>query len=396
MTMCTVAMAQISVSWTKSISGQKITGISGLYTVSTSGFNYEIHSWDATGNHTKLTQGTIFESPKVLSFNDKILLSGGQGESVKIMNSTGVVLIDTVVNAHLSIFQMEGRIQYFHTGNSLVRVAYTTQPGQSGTYSTKVETFTDNLVLTNSVEYVGMRFTSVSGNFLAGNMNGKGKLLVISDTSISKEFTSAITGITEKDGNLFVLADKLYKFDNQLVEVWNKSITGSAVQFIGDKPVVFNGSTAVLYDNLFTSSLFTLTVSQVGMVGINATSDAIYLATGSSLSKIVLGSSPDGIEDLLDESSIILYPNPTTSQITITGADNVQREIINTAGQTLVSTNHNTIDVSFLPAGLYFCRIDGLLTRQFVKRWPISIYPNPAVQRGFFISKNLTGEKFWL
>jgi len=282
------------------------------------------------------------------------------------MNSTGTVIVEKIILASLSIYNIESQTQYFYTGSKLARVTYTTKPGPSNQYSTKVETFTDSLNVISSVEYVGMQFTGVSGDFLAGNLSGQGKVVSITGTS-TKNFTSPITGITVKGSDVYVLADKLYKLTNQLIETWNKPVQGTNLNFIADKAVIFNGTSAILYDSLFTSSMFTLTVSQFGLVGISSTTDAIYLATASSLSKIVLGLSPDGIEDIWNESSIILYPNPTIDQIKIKGVDDVQIEILNANGQLLTATNKTTIDVSFLPAGVYFCRIDGQLTKQFIK-----------------------------
>jgi len=377
LTMCAVISSGqnvISVNWTKSISGQKITGYSQQYTASvptnitTIPYAYEIHSWDAAGNHTKVAEGTTNQLPKVLSFNGKILVNKGQSESVKVMTASGAVIVEKVLPTTLPTSCLSSETQYFYTGSKLVRATYTITPAPSSEYSTKVEVFTDSLALISSKEFIGMHFIGVSGDFLAGNVNGVGKVVSITGTS-TKDFTAPITGLTAKGSDIYVLADKLYKFDSQLTEIWNKSAQGTNLEFIADKAVIFNGTSAILYDSTLASSLFTLNVSQIAMVGLNATSDAIYLATGSSLSKIILGSSPDGIEDILDESSIVLYPNPTIDQISIKGVDDVQIEIMNATGQTLISTNqNNNIDVSSLPAGLYFCRIEGQLTRQFIKK----------------------------
>ncbi|PQJ13103.1 hypothetical protein CJD36_005005 [Flavipsychrobacter stenotrophus] len=67
-----------------------------------------------------------------------------------------------------------------------------------------------------------------------------------------------------------------------------------------------------------------------------------------------------------------LYPNPVTGVLTITSPFSLEQVvIINFIGKIMVSVipakNKATIDVSSLPAGIYFARINGMVVRKFVK-----------------------------
>ncbi|NJK82621.1 MAG: T9SS type A sorting domain-containing protein [Saprospiraceae bacterium] len=70
-----------------------------------------------------------------------------------------------------------------------------------------------------------------------------------------------------------------------------------------------------------------------------------------------------GLDDLLvKEPYFQIYPNPASNQFTISGALNLhQIEILNAKGQILQTIlpngNLHTIDISALPAGLYFLRL---------------------------------------
>ena len=67
-----------------------------------------------------------------------------------------------------------------------------------------------------------------------------------------------------------------------------------------------------------------------------------------------------------------LYPNPTTTSLTITSGDKISSiAISNLVGQTVYRHQYNTenvqIDVSNLPPGIYFIKINGTEVRKFVK-----------------------------
>ena len=72
-------------------------------------------------------------------------------------------------------------------------------------------------------------------------------------------------------------------------------------------------------------------------------------------------------------STFIIYPNPATTQLTIqsTGQPINEITITNLLGQKVYTRNYGTekvqVDVSGLPAGVYFIKINGTEVRKFVK-----------------------------
>ncbi len=72
------------------------------------------------------------------------------------------------------------------------------------------------------------------------------------------------------------------------------------------------------------------------------------------------------------QNIIVIYPNPATTEITITAPDMINTLIItNLVGQTIFNQKTNTqqveVDVSGFPAGVYFVKINGSEVRRFVK-----------------------------
>ena len=70
---------------------------------------------------------------------------------------------------------------------------------------------------------------------------------------------------------------------------------------------------------------------------------------------------------------VMVYPNPTTNQITISADETISNiTITNFLGQTVYSNQYNAtqvqVDVADLPAGVYIIRLNGPATRKFVKQ----------------------------
>lgn len=67
-----------------------------------------------------------------------------------------------------------------------------------------------------------------------------------------------------------------------------------------------------------------------------------------------------------------LYPNPTTGQVTILGQDLQTAEVINTLGQCVATAKGEgerlTVDISNLPAGIYFVNVTDGEGRKCVKK----------------------------
>jgi hypothetical protein len=70
--------------------------------------------------------------------------------------------------------------------------------------------------------------------------------------------------------------------------------------------------------------------------------------------------------------SIGLYPNPTTTSLTISSSEKITTiSIANLLGQTVYTDNYNSnrvqVDVSALPTGVYFIKVNGTEVRKFLK-----------------------------
>ena len=81
---------------------------------------------------------------------------------------------------------------------------------------------------------------------------------------------------------------------------------------------------------------------------------------------------PGAVREVKQQSAFDLYPNPTTTSLTIVASAKIEQVIISDIlGQTVFSYNYKTeevqIDVSDLPSGVYFVKVNGSEVRKFVK-----------------------------
>jgi len=70
---------------------------------------------------------------------------------------------------------------------------------------------------------------------------------------------------------------------------------------------------------------------------------------------------------------IELYPDPARTALTISAAERISSVVVtDLAGHRLLNVSNNTekaiIDVSALPDGVYLVRINGSVTKKFVKQ----------------------------
>ena len=65
---------------------------------------------------------------------------------------------------------------------------------------------------------------------------------------------------------------------------------------------------------------------------------------------------PDGIEE--NQISIAVYPNPTTDFVHVVTCNGASVQMFNAVGQLVLSTEETDINVSELPKGVYFVRVD--------------------------------------
>jgi hypothetical protein len=74
------------------------------------------------------------------------------------------------------------------------------------------------------------------------------------------------------------------------------------------------------------------------------------ITASSSLATLIIND-----DDLLD--NIRVFPNPTMDYINIMSPDTYNAEIFNAAGQKLISTDKNKIDIRSISNGNYFLKI---------------------------------------
>jgi len=117
------------------------------------------------------------------------------------------------------------------------------------------------------------------------------------------------------------------------------------------------------------------TVDSTGLVtGISTGIATISYTFGCIVSTIVTVLPPVSVPTLstTNESGFGIYPNPTTTSLTITTTNKITSiTITNLLGQTLYSQQYNSpqvqVDVSTLPTCMYLIRINGTEVRKFVK-----------------------------
>ena len=80
----------------------------------------------------------------------------------------------------------------------------------------------------------------------------------------------------------------------------------------------------------------------------------------------------DGLEESQASVFATLHPNPTNGQVTITGKDLKTAEVFNTLGQRIATAQGEgeqmTVDISALPAGVYFVNVTDKDGRKCVRK----------------------------
>ena len=75
------------------------------------------------------------------------------------------------------------------------------------------------------------------------------------------------------------------------------------------------------------------------------------------------------VEELSAATRFKIYPNPTSETLTIQSDEPINLvEVINTAGQVLLTSKHQAIDISQLQNGIYHLWINKQSTLSFIKQ----------------------------
>ena len=119
---------------------------------------------------------------------------------------------------------------------------------------------------------------------------------------------------------------------------------------------------------------------QINELEINNTTDMLYAGSyGRGLWVSPLVAPVIGVDDRISESTVSIHPNPATNEVTITLPETIEAEVrvFDISGKLLIFhadafiANNYTLDVSALPAGAYFIRLNteaGTVTKKLLKK----------------------------
>ena len=96
-------------------------------------------------------------------------------------------------------------------------------------------------------------------------------------------------------------------------------------------------------------------------------------ANGSKATVMKFDTSTVGIDNILSDNIITTFPNPATSQLTITASNRINTiAILNLLGQVVYNNKYTNkqaeVDISALAAGIYLVKVNEVEVRKFVKQ----------------------------
>ena len=179
-----------------------------------------------------------------------------------------------------------------------------------------------NLALTPSASYTISGANDLSLSSTAVTSNGNSSISQVHSTTNLVENYIGVVTLKYDDGDLNGITEADLVLELQSSDGSWTSYTPSSVD---------TNNNAISYD--FTSA--------VSFQSITASSSSATLTITD--------------DDLFD--SIRVFPNPTMDYINILSPESHNVEIFNAAGQKLISTNKNKIDIRFISNGNYFLKI---------------------------------------
>jgi len=178
-----------------------------------------------------------------------------------------------------------------------------------------------NLALTPSADYTISGANDVSVSATAVTSNGNSSISQVHSTTIVLENYLGVVTLNYDDADLNNITESDLVLELQAND-------GSWTSYT---PTIDSDNNSISYD--FTSA--------VSFKSITASSSSATLTITD--------------DDLFD--SIRVFPNPTMDFINIFSTDKFNVEIFNAAGQKLISTNKNKIDIRFISNGNYFLKL---------------------------------------
>lgn len=204
----------------------------------------------------------------------------------------------------------------------------------------------------------------------------------INSIAIHPNDSDKIAVATSSNNRVFVSNDGGATWENYKKNLPNFSAFALVWDHNGEDGLYLGMDYGIYYiDNTFTdwqpySNL--LPNVYVNELEINNTTNTLYAGTyGRGLWASPLVESTIGIEDVISESTMSIYPNPATSEFTIAIPKSMQAEVrvFDITGKLLIYeaktqiANKHTVDVSSLSSGTYFVRLnteDGTATKKLL------------------------------
>ena len=191
-----------------------------------------------------------------------------------------------------------------------------------------------NLALTPSADYTISGANDLTQSSTAVTSNGNSSISQVHSANTALENYLGVVTLKYDDADLNGITEADLVLELQSSDGTWTSYTPSSVD---------TGNNTISYD--FTSA--------VSFQSITASSSSATLTITD--------------DDLFD--SIRVFPNPTMDYINIMSPESHNAEIFNTAGQKLISSNKNKIDIRFISNGNYFLKIKD--TRNNIKTFTI-------------------------
>ena len=380
--------------WESNLTGkiQKMESIGGnIYVLTvpefiTGPFNFQLSKVDASGAITKLFESNSFSMPNftLASATKALVWRDGASEEVKIIDLTN----NSVSSSKALSSGLGGSVSAYFVRFNVNSTSEIIRSVFSGS-NAKVQkldntlTKTDEKSITTSGTILDMASDFTSSYVLVKGTDNKMSLKKFDGTTEtwSKEIPGSLDG-----ASLRLIGDNAYVLsgDNKLTRVKADGTVGPTITLIGSLAnsalADINGSNIIVYNSDLTP-IDTITSTKVA-------SDVIRVGNDTYAGTTSIIKNPDTYTGLPDDNdngndddddnenpsanegvyaNVSVYPNPVVEVLNIEGLEKPLVEIIDANGNVILSERSNTIEVSSLPAGIYFCRINHLLVKKVMK-----------------------------
>ena len=247
-------------------------------------------------------------------------------------------------------------------------------PGGTQTFNTSIAQWISTNV-DNQDEGTGSITGIKGGGGTAANLTSSN--LAFNATSGYVEYNTVVEGIDSPID---------FGSDGNDVGAWNSGLTllppdttAPVITVTGDNPAsvelgdTYTDAGATADGGETVTSTGTVDTTTVGEYTITYSATDAANNTGTATRTVnVVDTSLSTLDTKNEMKDIVVYPNPTSTSLTINGNKNYDLKIFNTLGQVLLQINDtNTIDVSSLSNGVYLINItDGIksITKRFTKQ----------------------------